>query len=250
MRLVQSIFAIMTFYPSLVPALLASQPPAVHQESVIAMSELSGYLNLTRRAMRLFWCLGSFQASWAGFSRPNKDLEAWFGVLSGTFFGMFGLIESVTLLDLVHVKHVSLLGFDEAVRIDAQSQGFWLLALLCASLSSALAIVKGFAHRAVPDELEMPEDDDKKKMTEAETEALAEKRKLQREVAAEQHAARSARLSRKFLADVLDMVIPAWSMGILQIDLGRVSLAMLGSTILTAYAVWERCAEALDGQAV
>lgn len=251
MRLIQSIFAILTFYPALIPMVLSHQSPTVHKTSELAMVELSGHLNLTRRALRLFWCLGSFQSGWTAYVAPEKSIETWLTILANTFFGLFGFMESITLPDLLRVKHLSIFGFDEAARLDKQSHGLWLAALTCSALSSGIRIFRAFAYRAVPETgsgFGAGEDEKSAKGGEKKTKAAAEKRKQEREALAKETSRNISGLTMKLLAEVLDLVIPLWSTGLADIDLGTVSVAMLGSTILTGYAVWDRCGQAIDSQ--
>lgn len=242
MRLVQSLFAILTFYPALMPTVLPGMTKAALQTSELAMRELSSHVNLTRRAIRLFWCLGSFQSSFAAYAAPEKSLEAWLSIMADTFFGLFGLVESATLPDLLRAEHFSLFGYAEAVRLDGQAQGFWLAALTCAILSSGAKVFRAFAHRAIPEAGVLAVTDGEK------TGDAAEKRKREREALEKERRRKMARLTRKLAAELLDIVIPAWSTGLADIELGTVAVAMFFSTILTGYTVWERCGLAIDSK--
>lgn len=242
LRLVQSLFAILTFYPALMPTMLPGMTKAALHTSELAMRELSSHVNLTRRAIRLFWCLGSFQSSFSAYAAPEKSLEAWLSIMADTFFGLFGLVESATLPDLLHTEHFSLFGYAEAVRLDGQAQGLWLAALSCAALSSGAKVFRAFAYRAVPEEAGAffaVADGEK-------TGDAAEKRKREREALEKERRRKMGRLTRKLAAELLDIVIPAWSTGLADIELGTVAVAMVFSTILTGYDVWERCGLAID----
>ncbi|TWU75034.1 hypothetical protein ED733_006333 [Metarhizium rileyi] len=252
MRFIQSVFSILTSYPALIPMLLSHQPSAVHVTSALAMRQLSDHLNMTRRALRLFWCLGSFQSSWNAYVAPEKSMEIWLAILADSFLGLFGLMESVTIPDLLQVKGLSVFGLQEAVRIDGQSKGVWLAALVCSALCSGVRIFKTYAHRAVPEtasgfaaggEEKQPGKDDGEK-----TKAAAERRRRERDAVATETRRKIGGLARKLMTDLLDMVIPAWATGLADIDLGTVWIAMLFSTILTGHAVWERCGQAIDSR--
>jgi hypothetical protein len=242
MRFIQSIFTIVTFYPALIPMLLSHQPLAAQKTSGLAMLELSGHLNLTRRAIRLFWCLGSFQSGWTAYVAPEKSIETWLAILADTFFGLFGFMESITLPDLLRTKHLVIFGVDEAVRIDGQAQGLWLAALICSALSSGVKIFRAYAHRAVP------ETASGFGAKSANGKLAPEKRRQERETAARETSRKISGLTRKLLAEMLDLVIPAWTTGLADIDLGTVALAMFFSTVLTGYAAWERCGQAIDSR--
>jgi hypothetical protein len=184
---------------------------------------------------------------------PEKSLDSWLAILANTFFGLFMFMESITLPDLLRVKHVSVFGYSEATRLDKQSHGLWLAALTCAALSSGIGLFKAYAHRAVPETgsgFGAGEDGKSGKGAEpkAKAKAAGEKRKQEREKVARETNRKIAGLSRKLLAEVLDILIPAWSTGLADIDLGTVSIAMFCSTVLTGYAVWERCGQAIDSR--
>ncbi|KAK2612976.1 hypothetical protein QQS21_000905 [Conoideocrella luteorostrata] len=252
MRFIQSIFAILTFYPTLIPMFLSQQPLSVHKTTELAMFELSSHLNLTRRAIRLFWCLGSFQSSWTAYGAPAKSIEIWLSIMADSFFALFGLMESVTLPDLLHTNHFSIFGYDEAVKIDGQSQGLWLAALSCAILSSGIKIFRAFAYRAVPESGSAfgasGQDEKDGAAGDKTSKAAVEKRKKEREALARENSRKIRALTRKFAAEVLDIVIPAWSSGLASIELGTVAIAMFLSTLLTGFAVWERCGMEIDGK--
>ncbi|KAG5973825.1 hypothetical protein E4U55_000261 [Claviceps digitariae] len=275
MRLLQSIFTILTCYPRLLRMLLPGWHETVRQRSQMAMLELAGHLNLTRRALRLFWCLGSFQSSWSAClsGSSEESLERWLSITADSFFGLFGLVESITLLDLMQGRYFSVLGYAEAVRLDGQAQGLWLAGLLCAVLGSGMRLWReGFVERgeesraggeaagagagAGGDEKDDETAAARTTMTMKDGGAGAEKQKQKqkrkqdrdREALRKEHGRRMGGLARKLAAEMLDVVIPAWSTGLADIELGTVAVAMFLSTILTGYAVWERCGLAIDGK--
>ncbi|UNI18109.1 hypothetical protein JDV02_004400 [Purpureocillium takamizusanense] len=293
LRFVQSVFLILTSYPSLIARyLLPSRPASVHVSTETSLLELQSRLNLTRRAIRLFWFLGSFQAGWAlyvaddgydnnrgggGGGGGGKSLETWLDIIASSCFGMFGLVESATLVDLARVQGVALLGLGEASRLDAQAQTLWFAALYASALSSGVKLLRLLAHKPVPatgdafagvDELisgdgggdddEKREEDEKEKekttttgrvMTMAEQRALAKKRKDERKAWMAEVNAKAGALAMKLLADILDMVIPAWSLGWVEVHVGLVGVAMFCSTVLTSAAVWSRCVKQLQKKA-
>ncbi|KAG6012796.1 hypothetical protein E4U43_007641 [Claviceps pusilla] len=275
MRLLQSLFTILTCYPGLIPLLLPAQTAHVHRRSGLAMLQLSGHLNLTRRALRLFWCLGSFRSSfsaWAGLpSESEKGLETWLSITADSFFGLFGLVESVTLPDLLQVRHFSVLGYAEAVKLDGQAQGLWLAGLVCASLGSGIRLSREvFARTArspavgeavVVSDADGEETDDKTATTENAGRGAGDagagrqqrdqqpRRGREKEALDKEHSRRIGGLTRKLAAEVLDVAIPAWSTGLADIEPGTVAVATFLSTILTGYAVWERCGRAIDEKA-
>lgn len=275
LRFIQSVFLILTSYPSLIATyLLPSRPASVHASTATSLLELQSRLNLTRRAIRLFWFLGSFQAGWTLYvadSAPSssgggssggvgKPLETWLDIIAASCFGMFGLVESATLVDLARVPGVALLGLGEARRLDAQAQTLWFVALYASALSSGVKLLRLLAHKPVPqtgegfgvaDAANGDEGDGNAKgektgsMTTAEQRALAKKRKDERKEWMKEVNAKTGALVMKLLADVLDLVIPASSLGWVKVHVGVIGIAMFCSTILTGAAVWNRCAKQL-----
>ncbi|KAG5927833.1 hypothetical protein E4U42_001718 [Claviceps africana] len=236
MRLLQSLCTILTCHPVLIPMLLPWQTKTGHQHSELVMLELSDRLNLTRRALRLFWCLGSFRSSVTALASPaDKDLAAWLSVTADSLFGLFGLVESLTLPDLVRARHLSVWGHAEAVRMDAQAQGLWLAALSCAIVSSGIGLWRAAAAGEV---VSGAGGQEKGGRTGAGT---AERRGPDGE-----RRRRIGRLARKLAAEGLDVVIPVWSTGLADVEPGTVAVAMFLSTVLTGYDVWERCGLAID----
>ncbi|KAH0594825.1 hypothetical protein MHUMG1_07660 [Metarhizium humberi] len=241
MRLIQSVCSITVSYGILIPPPLSSATPTVQNTTgELALRELTDILHLTRRAIRLFWCFGSFKSSCDAYGAPGKNIEAWLSILADSLFGLFGFMESITLLDLLKLDKLSIFGFEEAVRIDGQSQSLWLCALTCSLLRYGVNILHNHAKPAVLGAANDDKSADAGEQGESKDASVVAERKQQEGLAKE----RSRIIwgsRRKALADALDIIIPAWKMGLLKVDLGFVSIAMLFSSILTGYAAWERC---------
>ncbi|KYK60638.1 hypothetical protein DCS_01776 [Drechmeria coniospora] len=257
LRFFHSIFIILTSCPSLLSNfLLSSQPSSLHGSSIKSILQLQSHVSLTRRTIRLFWFLDSFQSSWRHYissaSSAGSNLpETWIDILSKSAFGMFGMMESATLLDLARVDGVSVFGFDEAVRLDAEAQALWFIALSTSALSTAIKLFRlSSSHRAP--QTDEPDTQQGEKKTRGRTrQERAEAKELVRRQAAEKAAAlemshRSVALGMKLLADLLDLMIPASRIGWIKVHGGLVGVAMLGSTILTGITVWDRCAKKLE----
>ncbi|KAM4063149.1 peroxisomal biogenesis factor 11 (PEX11) domain-containing protein [Hirsutella rhossiliensis] len=269
LRLLQAILLVLTSYPSLLSNILTfllllppfysssppSSPPVIDVVSTAtSLLQLQTQLNLARRTIRLFWFLGSFQSSWALLGSRAKGIDSWLGVLAHSAHGMFGLVESATLLDLVD-GGVTLFGPVEAVRLDEEAQMLWLVALYASALGSGAKILGMLAYRPVPptgDGFGAALDDcqdaaaegeaKEGKEDKAEAEERARKHKeQQRRVWADEFNAKAGALGSKLLADLLDMVIPASRLGWLKVDGGLVGIAMVCSTVLSGKTVWDRC---------
>ncbi|PNY28799.1 Uncharacterized protein TCAP_01279 [Tolypocladium capitatum] len=260
LRFFQSIFLILTSYPSLMATiLLSSYPPSVHVSMKTSLQQLQSHLNLTRRTIRLFWFLSSFQSSWTlytAFSPDGKFIETWLDVLAKSAFGMFGLMESATLLDLARVDGVALFGADEAVRLDTEAQVLWLVALYASALASGVRLLRLFAYRPVPQAGEgfgtvLEKEPGVAAVGEVEEERatikeLSQRRKEERKAWLKEVNDEAGALGMKLLAEMLDMVIPAARIGWIKVDVGFVGVAMFCSTVLTGKAVWERCGKQLQ----
>ncbi|KND88677.1 hypothetical protein TOPH_06772 [Tolypocladium ophioglossoides CBS 100239] len=260
LRFFQSIFLILTSYPSLIADfLLPSYPPSVHVSTETSLRQLQSHLNLTRRTIRLFWFLGSFQSSWALYTAPAPDgkfIETWLDVLAQSAFGMFGLMESATLLDLARVDGVALFGADKAVRLDAEAQVLWLVALYASALGSGIRLLRLFACRPVPQTGEgfgtalekepgaAPGDEAEKERVKMKE--LAQRRKEERKTWLKEFNDKAGALGMKLLAEMLDLVIPATSIGWIKVDVGFVGVVMFCSTVLTGMAVWAKCGKQLQ----
>ncbi|KAF4595772.1 AoPex11B-like protein [Ophiocordyceps camponoti-floridani] len=97
LRLIQATILVITSYAPLLH--LTTTPPH-------ALHHLQTRLNLTRRTVRLFWFLGSYQS--------GRESDGWPGVLARSALGSFGLLESATLLDLLGIEGVGFWAEDGA----------------------------------------------------------------------------------------------------------------------------------------
>ncbi|EQK99629.1 AoPex11B-like protein [Ophiocordyceps sinensis CO18] len=232
LRLLQAALLILTCYPSLLASLVtlasSSSPSAVIDvvSTAASLLQLQNQLNLARRTIRLFWFLGSFQSSWKLFTSRDKGVEAWLGVLAQSAFGMFGLMESVTLLDLAR-GGLTLFGPVEAARLDQEAQVLWLVALYASALGSGAKMLALLASRPVPSSGEgfgaaldggrgAAHEGEAKEGKDGQVRAKEQARKhkeQQRRASADGINAKAGALGSKLVADLLDMVIPASKLG-------------------------------------
>jgi hypothetical protein len=123
-----------------------------------------------------------------------------------------------------------------------EGQRFWFLALACAVVRGV-----GVAWRTAGDGGLVPADG---KMGEKE---MGEGSKMKEEVASRRaKEARERKMARfrtlrRLVADVLDLAVPGSAIGWVPMGPGPVGVVMLGSTVLTACEVWERCAREAGG---
>ncbi|RDA92385.1 hypothetical protein CP533_4719 [Ophiocordyceps camponoti-saundersi (nom. inval.)] len=208
LRLIQATLLTLTSYPTF----LANGTKAS------ALQQLQWRLNLTRRTVRLFWFLGSFEAGVARFTS-----DGWLGVLAQSALGMFGLVESVTLLDLFAVEGVAFWGADEAWRLDRQAQILWLVGLCADALTCAFRLRSISSVGGGAPSTEEKEEEKVKVKNEGEHKSLTSA-----------DGAKTAELYSRLVADLLDALIPASSIGYVSVDDGLIGIAMVCSTMLTA----------------
>lgn len=246
---------ILTSYPLLIASILSSSPEAVHVSTETLLRQLQGRLNITRRWMRLFRFLEAFQAGWRLYLSEGKTLETWLDAHAKTCLGMFGMLESITLFDLLAVDHLEIFGAERAASMNVEAQRFWLVALYLSAMSSGVKLVRLFSQRPVP-----PTGDGFGLGPEPEKEGAGEKdvaapeqeksglekmkdrnrRKREQKAWEKKVQAEMVALGMKLLGDVLDLVIPASIVGWVQVDPGMVGIAMFCSTIITGGVIWKR----------
>ncbi|KAF6794184.1 Pex11 domain protein (AoPex11B), partial [Colletotrichum musicola] len=114
LRALQSLVVILLTHPSLLSILSIPQAPGI-----AALLPLKSNLNLSRRAIRLFWFLNSFGTSYnlytssSSSSRSAIPLETWLDIVRLTLLGLYAGIESATLLDLLGLPNVSVFGEEQ-----------------------------------------------------------------------------------------------------------------------------------------
>ncbi|PMB72090.1 hypothetical protein BM221_002190 [Beauveria bassiana] len=268
MRLLQAIALILTSYTSLLALL---QPPsagaAQHLATRATLLALQDWLNVTRRSLRTFWFLRAFDSSYARFRQagPLLGAEALLDVVAGSLLGVFGLLETATLPDMLGIPGLAVFGPGPARRLNEQAQLCWLLALLAAVLAAGVRVCQLWAERAVPAPADFGEGKEKEEKEEGEEEeeevkggkdGLVKKKKKKREVqekrrrdkeeAARKTKAEIAALSVKMVNDTLDMVIPANFCGWSNFHPGQVGVAMAVTSWITLRGHWERCGRAVQ----
>ncbi|KAM3468823.1 hypothetical protein MY5147_007573 [Beauveria neobassiana] len=266
MRLLQAIALILTSYASLLALL---QPPsagaaAQHLATRATLLALQDWLNVTRRSLRTFWFLRAFDSSYARFRQagPLLGAEALLDVVAGSLLGVFGLLETATLPDMLGIPGLAVFGPDAARRLNEQAQLCWLLALLAAVLAAGVRVCQLWAERAVPaaadfgegKEEEEDEDEDEKggrddlvkKKKKKKKRGVQEKRRRDKEEAARKTKAEIAVLTVKMVNDTLDMVIPANFCGWSNFHPGQVGVAMAVTSWITLRDHWERCGRAVQ----
>ncbi|KAJ4155355.1 hypothetical protein LMH87_000606 [Akanthomyces muscarius] len=263
MRLLQAVGMIFTSYTGLIALAQPSRSAAQHLAARLTLVSLQDWLNVTRRSMRTFWFLRAFQGSYAQYTATTagpRGIEDLLDVVAGSLLGVFGLLETATLPDMLRIPGLAVFGPDETRRLNVQAQMCWFAALLAMVLSSGVKILRLLAERAVPASADFgAEAEDEKSggggggggsekdgLVKREKKRQAErKRKQDKEEAARKTNAQIAALTLKMVNDALDMVIPANICGWSSFHPGQVGVAMAVTSLITLKGHWERCGRAL-----
>ena len=83
-------------------------------------------------------------------SSSAKSLDIWLEIICKTCLGVYGLLESATLLDVARVEGLVVWGAERSSEMNRQAQMLWFLALSASLMVSWLRLVQLFAHKPVP----------------------------------------------------------------------------------------------------
>jgi hypothetical protein len=179
---------------------------------------------------------------------------------------MFGMMETVTLLDLCGIDNLRIFSPEKFSEIDYQSQLFWFAGLYTSVLvtvirlyrlvSSPPAAVTRQSVSTTPTEntaeLVSAEKEtsttalfEKSSKEELDKErerlkGIVTKRKTERRAWMKKVNAEGYVLLRALVSDLLDMLLPTTTVGWIKLDPGLVSLAMFFTTFTTGSAVWDK----------
>jgi hypothetical protein len=273
LRGIQSVVQIAVFYPVVQSWLVQYLQTTNHTIFTSSLSLLSGRIGLIRRTLRTFRFLDSFNAGWEIYAQQDKNLEAWLDVLNRTALGMYGMLESVTLLDVFELPELRVFDVKTANELNRQAMIFWFVALYASVVSCAVKALRLYAYRPVPltgGGHGVGEDTVQETLAEKTTPTfsadhghsqkdqvdreqrllreMVQKRKEEGKTVDQQTAAKLRQLGVKFAADALDMVLPASAVSWIQIDRGVVAWVMLTTSIITGRVVWKNCAQALEAE--
>lgn len=239
---------------------------------------LRGQLNVSRRFIRLFRFLDTFRAGWDVYVAPgDKGLDGWLEVVSKTCFGIFGMMETATLLDLCGIDNLRLFSREKYDEIDYQSQLFWFAGLYTSILVSGIRVLRLFSTRPAAEsvgriptekadeiisaEKELSEKsdaardgDENKSKDDLDKErerlkTIVTKRKAERRAWLQKIGREGFVLARSLFSDTLDMLLPTTTVGWVKVDPGVVSLVMFLTTLSTGMAVWENVGRRLQKKA-
>lgn len=251
---------ILTSYPILITYLFPSSPLSVLVSTKTLLFDAQGHLNIVRRWMRAFRFLEALGASWAIYSRPppqqqqqqqqGRSIDVWLDVLALTCFGLFGMVESITLLDVAPLDGLSVFGDELTAWMNLEAHKFWFVGLYASAVSSGFKLFRVMAHQAVPSTgsgfaAAASEKKDSAKSAEEEKEEMkkaAEKRK-------EEVSEKTGALSLSLLASVLDLTIPAATLGWVTLSNGILGLAMFCSSVIMVAGEWKGIGAELEKRA-
>ncbi|KAK4166429.1 peroxisomal biogenesis factor 11-domain-containing protein [Cladorrhinum sp. PSN259] len=245
LRLLQSTVQILASYP-LLPSILAailcnqfpfslvfpSTPKSYAVLTTPVLLTLRRRLALGRRYFRVFRFLEAFDSAhgvYVSTVAVGLGVEGWLEVLGKMFNGMYLLLESATLVDdLIGGEGgwEGVWGVKMAKELNVEGQRFWFFSLLCGIV---LGVVRLWNLRADKTEKGVIKEGEKTEEAVQRRKILADRRK------------KKTKLTKRLLADLMDLAGPGKVVGWVPVDDGVVGLLMLASTWLTGMEVWERC---------
>ncbi|KAM0426658.1 hypothetical protein ACHAPT_007974 [Fusarium lateritium] len=279
LRLFQATCSILISYPALL-ALFIPAGAAVQASKANGLGVLRGQLNLSRRFIRFFRFLDTFRAGWDAYvAVGDKGLDGWLDVVSKTCFGIFGMMETITLLDLCGIENLRIFSEERYQEIDYQSQLFWFAGLYTSILVSGIKVYRLLSTRpaavpvrSVPTEnaaelitaekelsektdASAPKDEDENKSKDdldkerERLKTIVTKRKAERQAWLQKLSSEGFVLARSLFSDTLDMILPTTTVGWIKVEPGLVSLVMFLTTLSTGMAVWENVGQRLQKKA-
>lgn len=184
-------------------------------------------------------------------------------MLGRTCLGLYGMLESVTLLDLLEVDQLEIFGAEQTDNLNYQAQVFWLIALCISLCRSSIALLRCLGNQAaphassnhdskenVPSEKSEHQEGDGPLMKNGNGSASEPPGANQQKGYGDQMALKSRAtesneavpsLILKLVADTMDVLLPATAVGLVEIHSAVIALAMIISTAITANDVWARC---------
>lgn len=225
--------------------------------------DLRAKINVTRRLLRLFRFLEQFQLGWDLYSSKVLDFDTLLDVLGKTCLGLYGMFESVTLLDLLEVDQLEIFGAEQTANLNHQAQVFWLIALCISLFRTGVTLLRCLGRQAAAPYASSNRDSQEKSSSEKNehpkedgsasgTEGANQQKGSGDQMAAKGGATVSKEavpsLMLKLIADTMDVLLPATAIGLFEIHPAVIALAMIISTAITANDVWARCGKETRGR--
>ncbi|KAL7957067.1 peroxisomal biogenesis factor 11 [Trichoderma compactum] len=254
LRLVQALVSLIATYPAFQVAAqlhltsINVPPPA-------SFLLLRSKINLTRRLLRFFRFLDQFKLGWDVYASGVLDFDALLDVLCNTSLGVFGMLETVTLLDLLEIDRLQIFGPEQTASLNYQAQYFWLTALCISLFRSATRLLRILGNQVAPsssstNEIEKDahkESDNQDRdspLTKNDDDSAPKKPNESRVETSNRQSNPGEPVTPvilKLISDAMDLLLPASAVRLVQVDSEVIAVAMIISTAITANNVWARC---------
>ncbi|TFA97623.1 hypothetical protein CCMA1212_010616 [Trichoderma ghanense] len=266
LRFLQALVTLIATYPTAqLAALLHLTSISAHVPPPASFLQLQSKINLTRRLLRLFRFLEQFKLGWDFYVSGVLDFDTWLDVVGKTCLGIFGMLESVTLLDLLEIDQLEIFGAEQTASLNHQAQYFWLIGLCISLFRSGTRLLHLLGNRKVISSPSSGRDAGEKEGSQTESEHQAggevsskdgvvaaprapagnHAKESEHRIEAKSGAAQSSdsvySLLMRTLADALDLLLPATAIGLVELDSAAIATAMIITTAITANDVWVRC---------
>jgi hypothetical protein len=209
--------------------------------------------------MRAFRFLESLGASLKLYSSPaaaqgqGKSLDEWLAVLALTCFGLFGMVESITLFDVAPVDGLGIFGKEQSDWMNLEAHKFWFVGLYASAVSSGWKLFRVLAYQPVPttttSDVLGADGEKTAKQEKEDIKKAAEKRKEERVKWAKEVSEKTTGLTLSLIADVLDLTIPAATLGWVDLSDGIIGTAMLCSSVIMVLQTWKRMGGEVESRA-
>lgn len=184
------------------------------------------------------------------YSSGVLDFDTLLDVLGKTCLGLYGMLESVTLLDLLEVDHLEIFGAEQTDNLNYQAQVFWLIALCISLFRSGVTLLRCLGKQPAPHA--SSNHNSKENISSEKSEHQKGDGPLMGkgdgsgdQMASQSKATQSkeavSSLILKLVATVMDILLPASAIGLIETHPAVIPLAMIISTAITANDVWIRC---------
>lgn len=180
-------------------------------------------------------------------------------MLGKTCLGLYGMLESVTLLDLLEVDHLKIFGAEQTDNLNYQAQVFWLIALCISLFRSSIALLRCLGKQPAPHASSSSNHNSKENISSEKSEhqkgdgPLRENGDGSGDQVASQSGATEPKeavpsLILKLVATTMDILLPATAVGLIETHPAVIALAMIISTAVTANDVWVRCGKEMQSR--
>ncbi|KAH6608821.1 AoPex11B [Trichoderma cornu-damae] len=260
LRFIQALVSLLATYPALQATALLS-PRSTSIPPPTSFLQLRAKINVTRRLLRIFRFLEYFRLGWDLYSSDILDFETWLDVLGKTCLGIFGMLESVTLLDLLEIDQLEIFGTEQTVMLNYQAQFFWLTALCISLFRSSTRLLRLLGNRAATDASLGQDAASRKEEGERQngdglptgnddSSVPREPKGKQQNGSGHQMETKSragepeeavSSLIMKLTSDAMDLLLPATAVGLVEVHPAVIAMTMIVSTAITARDVWARC---------